>query len=142
MFSFLLNFFKVNSYQINMNLFDFGKILWSRPMFELWCKDNNLLPHRVNCPECQEEMRLITGKPVFICSLKTRHRGRKLVRVSQYKGTIFEGARASPELIMEIVQCFSLKLTYDQTVAQTSASRTTISKWFNICRSVCLETMR
>ena len=58
------------------------------------------------------------------------------------KETLFEGARTSPEMIMELCSCFSLKLTYDQTTIQTGASHTTISRWFTTFCEICLEKIR
>ena len=58
-----------------------------------------------------------------------------------YKNTIFEGQKSSPETIMEICWCFSLKLTYSQTAGQTKASPNSIHKWFSYFRELCMDSL-
>ena len=80
-------------------------------------------------PDCEGSMRLEPGKPLWICSKRAMHPNKKIKKMPLYKNTIFEGQKSSPETIMEICWCFSLKLTYSQTAEQTKASPNSIHKW-------------
>ena len=123
-------------------VFDFGNIVKDFNQFTTWLQDNNLIKKETMCAECVSVMKPLAGKRVWICSKRSQHPSGKLVRESMLKGTLFEGARTSPEMIMELCSCFSLKLTYDQTTLQTGASRPTISRWFTTFREICLEKIR
>ena len=84
-------------------------------------------------------MHLVTGKPTWLCAKKSQHIDKKSISVSLYKGTLFEGSKASPQKIMHILYCWSLKLTFVQTRAQTGASPNTVDRWFTIFRKFCME---
>ena len=123
-------------------VFEFGNIVKDHNLFTVWLKDKALIKSSILCPECVSEMKEVSGKRLWRCSKRAAHPSGKEVKESQLKGTIFEGARASPETIMELCQCFALKLTYDQTAAETGVSRPTIAKWFSTFREICLEKIR
>ena len=124
------------------NVFDFGNIVKDHNQFTVWLKNNALIKSSILCPECVSEMKEVSGKRLWRCSKRTAHPSGKVVKELQLKGTLFEGARASPELIMELCQCFALKLTYDETARQTGAGRATIAKWFCTFREICLDKIR
>ena len=86
-------------------------------------------------------MHLVTGKPTWLCAKKSQHIDKKSIFVSLYKGTLFEGSKASPQKIMHILYCWSLKLTFVQTQAQTGASPTTVDRWFTIFRQICMDSL-
>ena len=109
------------------NVFDFGNIVKDHNQFTVWLKNNALIKSSILCPECVSEMKEVSGKRLWRCSKRTAHPSGKVVKESQLKGTLFEGARASPELIMELCQCFALKLTYDEKATQNGAGRATIA---------------
>ena len=148
MFSILLLFILYNPNQtcsrtiMATNVFDFGSLVTDHHAFTKWLKDQKLIKSEVACPECCSPMKEVSGKRLWICSKRAQHPSGKVSKESQLKNSLFEGARASPEHIMKIGYCFSLKLTYTQTVEQTTATRQTIAKWFNIFREVCMEKLR
>ena len=86
-------------------------------------------------------MHLVAGKPTWLCAKKSQHIDKKSISVSLYKGTLFEGSKASPQKIMHILYCWSLKLTFVQTQAQTGASPTTVDRWFTIFRQICMDSL-
>ena len=86
-------------------------------------------------------MHLVAGKPIWLCAKKAKHANKKAVSCSLYKGTLFEDSKASPKKIVELLYCFSLKMTYVQTSKQTGANSRTIEKWFTIFRQICLESI-
>ena len=65
------------------------------------------------------EIYIVAGKPIWLCAKKAKHANKKAVYCSLYKGTLFEDSKASPKKIVELLYCFSLKLTYVQTSKQT-----------------------
>ena len=81
------------------------------------------------CPVCCCIMKEVSGKRLRLCSKRAQHPSSKVAKESMLQGTIFVGARASPELILRICYCFSLKLTYSTTTEQTGASSQTIYVW-------------
>ena len=118
---------------MSTTVFEFGSIVKDFNQFSTWLKKKKLIKKEILCGECVSSMKEVAGQRPWICSKRKLHPSGKLVRESQLKGTVFEGARASPETIMEL--CFALRLTYDQTMAQTKVSRPTVSRW---CHPVCM----
>ena len=94
---------------------EYGSVVKDFNQFTTRLKNNNLIKSEIMCAECVSVMEPLAGKRVWICSKRGQHPSGKLVTEIMLKGTLFEGARTSPELIMELCSCFSLKLTYDQT---------------------------
>ena len=119
------------------NVFDFGSLASDDHAFSAWLKQQNLIKSEVACPECCSTMKEVAGKRMWLCSKRGQHPSGKVARESMLKGTIFEGARASPDHIMKLCYSFSLKLTYSSTTEQTGASSQTIAKWFGIFREIC-----
>ena len=64
---------------MSANIFDFKNTLNNYEMFQNWLEQNDLISFRKQCPQCHGEMRLVKGKLLWICSLKTAHDGKKLV---------------------------------------------------------------
>ena len=124
------------------NVFDFGSLVSNHHAFSAWLKDQKLIKSEVACPECCSIMKEVAGKRLWLCSKRAQHPSGKVAKESMLKGTILEGARASPEQIMRICYCFSLKLTYSTTTEQTGASSQTIKKWFDTFREICMEKLR
>ena len=124
------------------SIYEFGNIVRNYQDFNKWLKENKLIKSEIKCSECVSDMKEMPGKRMWTCSKRASHPSGKIVRESQLKGTLFQGARASPELIMELCSCFCLKLTYTETAAQTGATRQTISTWFTTFREICLEKLR
>ena len=120
---------------MSTTVFEFGSIVKDFNQFSTWLKKKKLIKKEILCGECVSSMKEVAGQRLWICSKRKLHPSGKLVRESQLKGTVFEGARASPETIMELCSCFALRLTYDQTMAQTKVSRPTVSRW---CHPVCM----
>ena len=83
----------------------FGNIVIDHNQFTVWLRNNALIKSSILCPECVSEMKEVSGKRLWRCSKRTAHPSGKVVKESQLKGTLFEGAQASPELIMELCHC-------------------------------------
>ena len=113
---------------MSTTVFEFGSVVKDFNQFTTWLKKNNLIKLEIMCTECVSMMKPLVGKKVWICSKRGQHPSGKMVRESMLKGTLFEGARTSLEMIMELCSCVSLKLTYDQTMIQTGASCPIISR--------------
>ena len=107
------------------NVFDFGSLASDDHAFSAWLKEHQLIKSEVACPECCSIMKEVAGKRLWICSKRGQHPSGKVARESMLKGTILQGARASPDHIMKLCYCFSLKMTYSSTTEQTSASSQT-----------------
>ena len=122
-------------------VFDFSATLKNYHAFQKWLVEVGLVPESKVCPDCEGSMRLEPGKPLWICSKRAKHPNKKIKKMSLYKNTIFEGQKSSPETIMEICWCFSLKLTYSQTAEQTKASPNSIHKWFSYFRELCMDSL-
>ena len=96
-------------------MFDFGAIVEDPKRLDTWLKQHKILKEVVHCSECFNIMKEMSGRPLMICSKRSLYSGAKAIRGTKFKGTLFEGARAAPDLIMKIIYCYCLNLTYDQT---------------------------
>ena len=87
---------------MSTTVFEFGSFVKDFNQFTTWLKNNNLIKSEIMCAECVSVMEPLAGKRVWICSKRGQHPSGKLVKESMLKGTLFEGARTSPEMIMEL----------------------------------------
>ena len=88
------------------SIYELGNIVRNYQDFNKWLKDNKLMKLEIECAECVNDMKEMPVKCNWICSQRSSHPSGKVVHESQLKGTLFQGARAFPELIMELCSCF------------------------------------
>ena len=123
-------------------VFEFGALLDNPLHLHPWMVQQQLLPEHVDCPECGATMKpAATGTTTLCCSKRTLHADNKAVKVSWLKGTFFEGSR-DKKTVLHIIHCFSLRLTYDETMRNSRCGRAMVAKWFAYCREVCVEALR
>ena len=122
-------------------VFDFGPIVNNPAILQDWLVEQGLLPEDVDCPVCSSRMKVVAGRKTLCCSKRSLHPDSKAVKVSLLKNTFFEGSRGSQQTIMKLVNCFSLRMTYDTTMQQSGCGRPMVAKWFAYCREVCLNAL-
>ena len=77
---------------MSTTVFEFGSVVKDFGQFSIWLKNKNLIKSEILCGKCVRSMKEVAGKRLWICSKRGLHPSGKLVRESQLKGTLFEGA--------------------------------------------------
>ena len=119
-------------------VFEFGALIHNPLLLHPWMVEQHLLPEHVDCPECGATMKPGIGTTTLCCSKRSLHANNKAVKVSWLKGTFFEGSCDKKT----VFHCFSLRLTYDETMRNCLCARAMVAKWYAYCREVCVEALR
>ena len=122
-------------------VFEFGALIHNPLLLHPWMVEQHLLPEHVDCPECGATMKPGIGTTTLCCSKRSLHANNKAVKVSWLKGTFFEGSR-DKKTVLNIIHCFSMRLTYDETMRNCLCARAMVAKWYAYCREVCVEALR
>jgi len=128
------------------NFFSLASILQNRSSTLQWLRDIGLIPTQKFCKTHKKYMVLQESQHAcgqFLCMKKGKYR--HIATVAE--NTWFERCHISPAACIFITYCFSVNMTFEQTIRESSIcdgqqiSRETVADRFSFCREVCMAAL-
>lgn len=128
------------------NLFLLASIFQNRSSTLQWLREVGLIPTQRFCSHHKKYMNLLESDLEcgrFLCMKKGKYRHTATVA----EDTWFERCHISPAACILITYCFSVNMSFDQTIRESSIidgqqiSRETVADRFSFCREVCMAAL-
>ena len=123
-----------NNNLVKISIFDIGIRTETEEKSYEFAREIGLLPIIDFCNDCKIEAKEIKKNNSFMFQCTKCFK-----RWSVFRNTMFFNSKTTLSNILRLLYCFSIRMRNKETQGLTGISNKTVSKWFGIFKTVCME---